>query len=76
MKEIDPTSRIKEPWNRAQEFLSDTLFGLSLGSVFYNETPGVIAERLTRAGFVDFTAKRIDFGYPHAHILYTARRPD
>ncbi|MEA2568931.1 MAG: hypothetical protein QOI24_932 [Acidobacteriota bacterium] len=76
LKEIDPTSRIKEPWNRAQEFLSDTLFGLSLGNVFYNETPDVIAERLTRAGFVDFTAKRIDFGYPHAHILYTARRPD
>jgi SAM-dependent methyltransferase len=76
MKEIDPTSRLKEAWNRMQEKISDTLFGLTMGEGFYNEPPDVIAERIARAGFTGFTSKRIDFGYPHAHIIYTARRPD
>jgi SAM-dependent methyltransferase len=76
LKEIDPTNRIKGAWNRMQELISDTLLGLTMGEGFYNEAPDVIADRLTRAGFVDFTAKRIDFGYPHAHIIYTARRPE
>ena len=76
LKEIDPTSRLKGAWNRLQELISDNLFGLTMGEGFYNETPDVIAERIARAGFVDFTAKRVDFGYPHAHIIYTARRPE
>jgi 2-polyprenyl-3-methyl-5-hydroxy-6-metoxy-1,4-benzoquinol methylase len=76
LKEIDPTSRIKGAWNRMQELISDTLFGLTMGEGFYNEAPDVIADRMMRAGFVDFTSKRVDFGYPHAHILYTARRPE
>jgi hypothetical protein len=27
-----------------------------------------------RAGFADFQWKHVDFGYPHAHVLYTARK--
>jgi len=72
VKEHDPTARIKHGWNRAQEWLASKL-RLTLGQSFSYETPAAFAARLARAGFGEVRAQRIDFGYPHPHILYTAR---
>ena len=75
IKDIDPSNRLKWSWNRIQETISDRLFGLTMGEGLYGETREQIAERMARAGFTDFQWKRVDLGYPHAHIIYTARRP-
>ncbi len=74
LKDIDPSLRLKFRWNQFQENVADKL-GLSLGDQFSNDTIGEITERMTRAGFTGLEWKRIDRGYPHGHILYTARRP-
>lgn len=77
LKDLDPSRRLKWQWNRLQETLMDRFFGLTIGEGFYVDTIEQIAGRMARAGFVDFQWKRVDFGYPHAHIVYTGRRrPD
>jgi SAM-dependent methyltransferase len=73
VKEQDPTARIKNSWNRAQEWLA-TQLRLTLGESFSYESPAAFRARLERLGFRDVEARRIDFGYPHAHALYLARR--
>jgi len=73
IKEIDPENRLKGLWNRAQEKVAD-LLGMTLGDAFTYETRGQMKARLERIGFTGFEAKAIGGGYPHAHILYTARR--
>lgn len=73
VKEHDPTARIKNRWNRWQEALA-TRLRLTLGESFSYEAPADFVARLQRLGFGDVEAKRIDFGYPHAHMLYIARR--
>jgi SAM-dependent methyltransferase len=73
LKEIDPGHRVKALWNRTQEKLAD-LVGLTLGEAHSYESRDQIRERLLRAGFGDFEAVEIGAGYPHAHVLYVARR--
>jgi SAM-dependent methyltransferase len=73
IKEHDPTARLKNSWNRAQEWLV-SLVGLTLGESFDYEPPQTFMGRLERAGFTDVRSQRIDFLYPHPHILYTAVR--
>ena len=75
LKDLDPASRLKWQWNRMQESIMDRFFGLTIGEGFYIDSREAIAERMARAGFVDFHWKRVDAFYPHAHIIYTARRP-
>ena len=74
LKDLDPSNRFKWTWNRIQETISDAVFGLTIGEGFYIDTREQIAERFARAGFTDFTWKRVDFGYPHAHIIYTGKK--
>ncbi|HEX9162536.1 MAG TPA: methyltransferase domain-containing protein, partial [Thermoanaerobaculia bacterium] len=74
LKDIDPSRRLKGRWNRLQEAIMDRFFGLTIGEGFYIDTIEEIGERMRRAGFIDFQWKRVDFGYPHAHIIYTAKR--
>lgn len=74
LKEIDPAHRAKALWNRAQEKMAD-LLGMTLGDAFSYETRDQIRDRLAHLGFVDFAARDIGAGHPHAHVLYTARRP-
>jgi len=69
VKEHDPTARIKNRWNRWQESLA-TKLRLTLGTSFSYETPSAFIARLKRLGFREVEAKRIDAGYPHAHVLY------
>ncbi|HEX6176958.1 MAG TPA: class I SAM-dependent methyltransferase [Thermoanaerobaculia bacterium] len=75
LKDLDPSNRLKWQWNRLQETMMDKFFGLTIGEGFYIDTREGIAERMSRAGFVDFQWKRVDAFYPHAHIIYTARKP-
>jgi SAM-dependent methyltransferase len=69
IKEQDPTARFKNAWNAIQERGASAL-GLTLGESFTYEAPSDFIARLTRLGFADVQSKRIDFGYPHPHILY------
>lgn len=73
LKEIDPTQRLKAAWNRLQERGAD-LLGLTLGDAFSYESPAAMRARLDRLGFASI--EMIDLGawYPHAHVLYVARK--
>ena len=73
LKEIDPGHRLKARWNRLQERLVD-LVGLTLGEAFSYETREQIRDRLRRAGFDRSEAIDVGSGYPHAHVLYVARK--
>ncbi len=75
LKDLDPEHRLKHGWNRLQEKISDRFLGLTIGEGFNIESRGTIERRMRKLGFEEFTAKRVDAGYLHAHILYTARRP-
>ncbi len=72
VKEQDPTARVKNAWNRVQERLV-SLISLTLGESFSYETPRDFTARLERAGFTDVKVRRVDFLYPHPHVLYTCR---
>jgi hypothetical protein len=71
IKEQDPTARFKNGWNRAQELMASAL-RLTLGESFSYETPADFTARLRGLGFTNVRARRIDFGYPHPHVLYVA----
>jgi 2-polyprenyl-3-methyl-5-hydroxy-6-metoxy-1,4-benzoquinol methylase len=73
IKEQDPTARIKNTWNALQERIASALH-LTLGEAFTYEPPSAFLLRLTRLGFRESRAKRIDFGYPHPHVLYMAKK--
>jgi SAM-dependent methyltransferase len=72
IKEHDPTARLKNSWNAAQEWLVSRV-RLTLGESFSYESPAAFATRLERAGFRDVTVKRVDRGYPHPHVVYVGR---
>lgn len=74
LKEIDPEHRLKGRWNRTQERIAD-LLGMTLGDAFSYETREQVRARLERHGFERFEAVDLGSGYPHAHILYLARKP-
>jgi SAM-dependent methyltransferase len=73
IKEQDPTARFKNAWNAIQE-RGATALGLTLGESFSYESPSDFIARLQRLGFERVQSKPIDFGYPHPHVLYTARK--
>jgi 2-polyprenyl-3-methyl-5-hydroxy-6-metoxy-1,4-benzoquinol methylase len=73
IKEQDPTARVKNGWNAMQERVATALH-LTLGESFTYEPPTDFLARLTRLGFREPLSKRIDFGYPHPHVLYVARK--
>ncbi len=75
LKEIDPAHRWKARWNRVQERLVD-LVGLTLGDAFSYEPRPALTARLARHGFTEIEAVDLGRGYPHAHLLYVARRPE
>ena len=74
IKDLDPAKRWKHGWNRTQELVSDRL-GLTLGDAFSYEPRQELTARLARHGFTGLRVLDVDAGYPHAHVLYEARRP-
>jgi 2-polyprenyl-3-methyl-5-hydroxy-6-metoxy-1,4-benzoquinol methylase len=72
VKEQDPTARFKNAWNALQE-RGATALGLTLGQSFSYEAPSDFIARLHRLGFEPVQSKRVDFAYPHPHVMYTAR---
>jgi SAM-dependent methyltransferase len=75
LKDLDPSNRLKWQWNRIQETISDAVFGLTIGEGFYIDTREQVAARFAKAGFEEFTWQRVDAFYPHAHIIYTGKKP-
>lgn len=75
LKDMDPEHRLKMSWARAQEWLSDHLLKISIGSGFIYQTRAEVDATLRELGFTDFRPRAIDRGYPHPHIIYTARKP-
>lgn len=75
LKDMDPAHRWKMKWARVQEWLSDTFLHVSIGSGFIYQTREEVEATLRGIGFEGFTAREIDTGFPHPHIIYSARRP-
>ena len=75
LKEIDPTRPWKGAWNRLQERGAD-LLGITLGDAFSYEPPAAMKARLERLGFTAVSTVDLGRGYPHAHLLYCARRAE
>jgi 2-polyprenyl-3-methyl-5-hydroxy-6-metoxy-1,4-benzoquinol methylase len=75
IKETDPEARLKSLWNLAQETIAVRLLRVTLGSSLVFEDRRQLAARTERAGFAGFAVREIGAGYPHAHVLYEARRP-
>jgi cyclopropane fatty-acyl-phospholipid synthase-like methyltransferase len=76
LKELDPARRWKMRWARAQEWLSDTFLGITEGEGFVYQSREEVEAMLRELGFTSFRARRVDRGYPHAHIVYTAVKPE
>jgi hypothetical protein len=74
IKEQDPEAHVKNLWNRAQEWFAQKVLRVTLAKAFSYETRDVFAARLRRHGFREVTSKRIDFGYPHPHVLFIATK--
>ncbi|HUR79634.1 MAG TPA: class I SAM-dependent methyltransferase [Thermoanaerobaculia bacterium] len=74
VKEMDRERRWKMRWTRWQEWLVDRV-DLTLGEAFVFQTTAELESMLRDIGFTDFRARAIDRGYPHPHIVYTARKP-
>ena len=75
LKDMDPGHRWKMKWARFQEWLSDTFLHVSIGSGFIYQTRAEVEATLRGIGFTGFTARAIDAGYPHPHIIYSAKKP-
>lgn len=74
IKEMDPAARLKNAWNVTQERISMGVLKITKAETFnYESVPDFVA-RLERIGFREVQVKRIDFGYPHPHVLFVARR--
>lgn len=76
LKDMDPSHRLKMRWARLQERLSETFLGITLGHGFVAQSKEEVTAMLAEAGFVGIHARRIDRGYPHPHLIYTASRPE
>ncbi len=74
-KDMDPRHRLKMKWARFQEWISDRLLRITLGSGFLHQSREDVMTMLEEIGFRDVRARAIDRGYVHPHLLYTARRP-
>jgi SAM-dependent methyltransferase len=74
-KDMDNGHRWKMKWARFQEWLSDTFLHVSIGEGFIYQSRAEVEAMLREIGFTGFTARAIDRGYPHPHIIYTAVKP-
>jgi SAM-dependent methyltransferase len=74
VKEMDPDATWKNRWNALQEWISMRLLRITMAETFNYESREAFTARLKRAGFAEVTSRRIDFGYPHPHVLYVAKR--
>jgi SAM-dependent methyltransferase len=74
-KDMDSDHRWKMKWARLQEWLSDHLLHISIGEGFIYQSPADIETMLREIGFTGFEARAIDRGYPHPHMIFTARKP-
>ena len=74
-KDMDNGHRWKMKWARFQEWLSDQFLHISIGEGFVYQSRAEVEAMLREIGFTNFTARAIDRGYPHPHIIYTATKP-
>jgi SAM-dependent methyltransferase len=74
-KDMDNGHRWKMKWARFQEWLSDRFLHISIGEGFIYQSRAEVEQALGAIGFTNFTARAIDRGYPHPHVIYTAMRP-
>jgi 2-polyprenyl-3-methyl-5-hydroxy-6-metoxy-1,4-benzoquinol methylase len=73
VKEMDPAAKLKNRWNSFQELLSMRILGITMAETFNYESREAFTARLVRLGFDEVSSSRIDFGYPHPHIVYAAK---
>jgi 2-polyprenyl-3-methyl-5-hydroxy-6-metoxy-1,4-benzoquinol methylase len=73
IKEIARTPRWKDTINVVQERLSTRVLRITEGATLDFVEPSTFAEQLRGRG-LQVDEHRVDSGYPHAHVLITARR--
>jgi SAM-dependent methyltransferase len=76
VKEMDVDHPWKMKWARLQEWVSDAFLKQTLGEGFFSQPSEELQAMLEEIGFTGFQSRPIDRGYPHPHIVYTARRPE
>lgn len=74
-KDMDPGHSLKFKWARFQEWLSDSVLGISIGEGFIHQPREEATAMLEEIGFRNVQVRAIDRGYLHPHLLYTAIRP-
>ena len=75
VKEVADTPRWKARIAAAQERLSTGPLGITAGSHRGFDAPGVLADRLVRAGCVDVAIRALHRHRLHPHVLAVGRRP-
>jgi len=75
LKDMDPGHRWKMKWARFQEWLSDTFLKVSIGAGFIYQSRDEVEATLRAIGFTELKARAIDEGYPHPHVIFSARKP-
>jgi cyclopropane fatty-acyl-phospholipid synthase-like methyltransferase len=75
LKDMDSDRRLKMVWARLQEWLSDTFLKVSIGSGFVYQSRAEVEATLRGIGFERFTARAVDRGYPHPHVIYKGVKP-
>jgi 2-polyprenyl-3-methyl-5-hydroxy-6-metoxy-1,4-benzoquinol methylase len=73
IKEADRVPRWKSWLATAQELAATRLLRITEGEQVAFAPPAVFADQLRSAG-LDVVQRRVDRGYPHPHVLLTARR--
>lgn len=72
LKETDRVPRWKGALTVAQEELATRVLRITEGDQVSFAPPGEFVAQLREAG-LDVTTERVDHGYPHPHVLITAR---
>jgi 2-polyprenyl-3-methyl-5-hydroxy-6-metoxy-1,4-benzoquinol methylase len=74
VKEADRVPRWKGALTVGQELLATKVLRITEGDEVEFSPPSTFVDHLTVAG-LDVDLRRIDRGYPHAHVLLTAHHP-
>ena len=73
LKEADRVPRWKGALTVGQELLATKVLRITEGDEVEFAAPSVFVDHLSAAG-LEVDLRRVDRGYPHAHVLLTARR--
>jgi 2-polyprenyl-3-methyl-5-hydroxy-6-metoxy-1,4-benzoquinol methylase len=75
VKELDTTPKWKLFPSMLEEFLAVKVARITHGDRLHFQPIEALAAEAEGLGFADVAVTRVDAGYPHPHVVMTARRP-